>query len=264
MDNRPIGIFDSGLGGLTVLEALLKELPNEDYIYVGDTAHLPYGSKTPETIITYARQIVKFLIRKNVKLIIIACGTASAIAFETLQKEFSIPIQTIIEPTAKLPLPNKVGVIATKATIQSQAWEKAIHIYHPNCKVYSKACPLFVPLVEENLTTSEIAKLTISMYLSDFIDWKVDCLILGCTHYPLLLPSMQEFLPSSMQLMNVNQTTAIKVKEFLIKKQALRLSRKLPERFAYTTDTPDNFQENAKSFCQISFHQVEKINLEIF
>ena len=127
MDNRPIGIFDSGLGGLTVLQEYINHMPNEDYIYFGDNARVPYGSKSKDTIIEYSRQIVKFLISKNVKLIVIACGTASANAFETLKNEFDVPIQTVIEPTAKAINDKKVGVIATKSTIASKAWEKASH-----------------------------------------------------------------------------------------------------------------------------------------
>ena len=261
MDNRPIGIFDSGLGGLTILESLIRELPNESYIYVGDTAHLPYGSKPAESIIEYSREIVKFLINKDIKLIVIACGTASATAYETLKKEFDIPIQTIIAPVVKSDLPSKVGVIATKATIQSGAWEKAILAHHPNCYVKSKACPLFVPLVEEGLVSTEISKLAVSMYLSDFINWNVDCLILGCTHYPLLLPDIQAFLPSTINVINTNQYVALDLKDYLTKNQALCNSRKLPEYFAYTTDTPSDFIKNAKSFCDIKFHKIEKATI---
>ena len=148
MNCKPIGIFDSGLGGLTVLEEFLKVLPNEDYIYLGDNARVPYGSKSKETIIEYAKEMVQFLISQDVKLIVIACGTVSATAFEILQQDFSVPILSIIEPTAKIISEKNVGIIATKATIQSQAWEKATHHYHPDSNIFSKACPLFDPIVE--------------------------------------------------------------------------------------------------------------------
>lgn len=261
MDNRPIGIFDSGLGGLTVLKEYLKELPNENYIYFGDNARVPYGSKSQETIIQYAREIVSFLIQKDVKMIIIACGTASANAFETLKSEFSIPIQTVIEPTAMQIKENKVGVIATKSTIASKAWEKAIHHYHPDCQVYSKACPLFVPIVEENLTNTEISKLVISTYLQEFITWQVESLILGCTHYPLLQSEIQNFLPSTIKLINVNIATVEETKQYLAQHDALCMDRKTPEIFAYTTDCPEIFQKSAEDLFSISFHKIEKVVL---
>lgn len=260
MDNRPIGIFDSGLGGLTVLEEYLKELPNEDYIYFGDNARVPYGSKSKETIIEYSRQIINFLISKNVKMVVIACGTASANAFETLKNEFSIPIRTVIEPTAKAVTDSKIGVIATKSTISSGAWEDAIHTYNPECSIISKACPLFVPIVEENLLDTPISKNAIEMYLTEFKESNIENLILGCTHYPILLKEIQEFLPT-IKITNVNIHSAKDSKRFLEETNSLNLSRKLPEVFAYTTDDVTNFETMAKRFCNISFNKVEKINL---
>lgn len=261
MDNRPIGIFDSGLGGLTVLQEYIKQMPNEDYIYFGDNARVPYGSKSKETIIEYSRQIVKFLISKNVKMIIIACGTASANAYDTLKDEFSIPIQTVIEPTAKAITDTTLGIIATKSTITSKAWENAIHKHNPNCQIYSKACPLFVPIVEENLINTEISKLTVKMYLNDFLDKNIKNLILGCTHYPLLISDIKEFLPDDIKITNVNFYSASETKKFLENNNLLNLSRKLPEVFAYTTDNTDFFETSAKTFCDIKFHKIEKVIL---
>lgn len=262
MDNRPIGIFDSGLGGLTVLQEYINQMPNEDYIYFGDNARVPYGSKSKETIIEYSRQIVRFLISQNVKMVVIACGTASANAFEELKKEFDIPIQTVIEPTAKAIKDNKIGIIATRATILSKAWENAIHKYNPNCETSSKACPLFVPIAEENLENTEISKLAVKMYLSDFIDKKIENLILGCTHYPLLINDIRDFLPEKIKLTNINFYSALESKQFLTDNNLLNFSRKLPERFAYTTDNPETFKFSAKKFCNIEFHKIEKITLE--
>lgn len=261
MDNRPIGIFDSGLGGLTVLQEYINQMPNEDYIYVGDNARVPYGSKSKETIIEYSRQIIKFLISQNVKLIVIACGTASANAFDTLKEEFDIPIQTVIEPTAKEIKAKKVGVIATKSTISSKAWENSIHKYNPDCQIYSKACPLFVPIVEENLVNTEISKLTVKMYLSEFINIGIDNLILGCTHYPILIDDIKEFLPNTIKITNVSLYSAIETKKYLEENNLLNMSKKLPERFAYTTDNIDSFKDSAKKFCNIDFHKIEKIVL---
>lgn len=264
MDNRPIGIFDSGFGGLTVLEEYVKELPNEDYIYVGDNARVPYGNKSKDTIIQYSRQIINFLISKNVKLIVIACGTASANAFEVLKNEFSIPIQTVIEPTAKHIQEKKIGVIATKSTISSHTWEEKIHFYNPRCEIYSKACPLFVPIVEENLVNSDIAKLSVSTYLKDFVTWDVECLILGCTHYPLLMPAIQEFLPASIKVINISHAAVEETKQYLTNNNTLNLTKKVPERFAYTTDCVEMFKQTANNYCSIHFHVVEKINLDLY
>lgn len=261
MDNRPIGIFDSGLGGLTVLQEYLNQMPNEDYIYFGDNARVPYGSKSKETIIEYSRQIVKFLISKNVKMIVIACGTASANAFETLKTEFDIPIQTVIDPTSKAITDKKVGIIATKATIKSNAWENSIHKYNKNCQTFSKACPLFVPIVEENLINTDISKLAVKMYLSDFLDKNIENLILGCTHYPILLEDIKTFLPENIKLTNVNFYCALESKKFLENNNLFNLSRKLPEVLAYTTDNVETFKGAATKFCNIHFNKIEKVIL---
>ena len=261
MDNRPIGIFDSGLGGLTVLQEYINQLPNEDYIYFGDNARVPYGSKSKETIIEYSRQIVKFLISQNVKLIVIACGTASANAFDVLKSEFDIPIQTVIEPTAKAVKDSKIGVIATKATIESNAWEKAIEKYNPKCQIISKACPLFVPIVEENLVDTDICKLAIKMYLEDFAGKDISNLILGCTHYPILAERIKEFMPKHIKITNVSIYSAQNTKQFLEENNMLNHSRKKPEVYAYTTDNIDFFNQSAKNFCNIEFQKTEKVIL---
>lgn len=262
MDNRPIGIFDSGLGGLTVLQEFLEQLPNEDYIYFGDNARVPYGSKSKETIIEYSREIINFLISKNVKMIVIACGTASANAFEILKDEFQTPIFSIIEPTAKKIIEKNVGVIATKSTIQSNAWENTINKYNPDCQLFSKACPLFVPIVEEHLVNTEISKLAIQMYLKDFYNLPIETLILGCTHYPILMKEIKDFLPTHINLINANIAIVQEVKEFLKKNNSLNFTKKMPEVFAYTTDDSDTFSVAAKNFCHINFHKIEKVTLK--
>ena len=155
MDTRPIGMFDSGCGGLTVLKEYIKEMPNENFIYYGDTAHLPYGDKSKEKIIEFSKSIIEFLISKNVKMIIIACGTASAQAFDELNSNYNIPIKNIIDPVASSLNDKNIGIIATKGTIKSTAWENAILKHNPNANVTSIACPLFVPIVEEGFANSE-------------------------------------------------------------------------------------------------------------
>ena len=190
MSNRPIGVFDSGLGGLTVVKALKKMLPNESILYFGDTARLPYGVKSKELVTQYSIQITKFLIQKDAKMIIVACNTATAMALKTLKNKFNnIPIIGVIEPGSKQAILNtkkkKIGVIGTIATINSNAYEKSIRRKDIEVDIISKACPLFVPFVEEGLIRGEAINEIAKHYLSSFNN-KVDTLILGCTHYPLL------------------------------------------------------------------------------
>ena len=193
MDNRPIGIFDSGVGGLTVVKQIIKALPNEDIIYFGDTARVPYGSKTKETVTNFSAQIIRFLLSKNVKTIIIACNTVSSNSYDELIKMFDLPIIEVVTPGVEACLnatKNKiVGIIGTEATVKSGAYEKKIRQKDNNIKVYSKACPLFVPLAEEGWTDNDISRQTAEIYLRDLTEKNIDSIILGCTHYPLLKKS---------------------------------------------------------------------------
>lgn len=211
MDTRPIGMFDSGCGGLTVLKEYMKLLPNEDFIYYGDTAHLPYGDKSPETIKSYSEEIVKFLIDQNVKMIIIACGTASATAYEYLKGKFNIEIRNIIEPTIKNINDKNIGVIATKSTIKSKAWETGILKYNPNANIKSIACPLFVPLIEEGFIDTPATNYVVDEYMKQFTldsDVEISSLILGCTHYPLLQEKLKEVLDKNIKIINVGEYSA--------------------------------------------------------
>ena len=178
MNNYPVGIFDSGIGGLTVLKEYLKIMPNENYIYYADTKHLPYGNKTKEQIIDYAEQIVEFFISKNVKAIVIACGTASSLAYEHLKLKYDIPIFDIITPVVNNIKSNNIGIIATPGSINSHVWENKIHEQNPTCTVYSKACPMLVPLAERNLQNSIFSKIALRSYLKDLKLKKIDTLIL--------------------------------------------------------------------------------------
>lgn len=247
MDNRPIGMFDSGSGGLTVLKEYMKLMPNEDYIYYGDTAHLPYGDKSKEKIIEFSEKIVEFLISKNVKMIVIACGTASAQAFYELNKKYDIPIKNIITPTVKsLSNINNIGVIATKGTIKSKAWETEILKYNKNANVESIACPLFVPIVEEGFANTELANLAVKEYISKFKDKNIDSLILGCTHYPILSDLIKKEIGESVKLINAGTISAIDTYKYLEKNSLLNLNKKIGERFFYSSDDFDTFKENAK------------------
>ena len=197
MDKRPIGVFDSGLGGLTVVKAMKKLLPNESILYFGDTARLPYGVKSKKLVIEYSNQITKFLIKKNAKMIIVACNTATAMALEELKYNFKdTPIIGVIEPgsiQASLDSINKkIGVIGTVATIKSGAYKYALKSIDDNINVFSKDCPLFVPFVEEGMVQGEAINLIVEYYLSGFQS-KIDTMILGCTHYPLLEPAIKRY-----------------------------------------------------------------------
>ena len=246
MDTRPIGMFDSGCGGLTVLKEYLKELPHEDFIYYGDTAHLPYGDKSKEKIIEYSTNIVDFLLSQNVKMIVIACGTASAQAYEHLKKSYDIPINNIIEPTAKAVADSHVGIIATKGTIQSGAWEKEILNYHPNTSTVSLACPLFVPLVEEGFANTEISKMVIHEYLSKMKDKEISSLVLGCTHYPILEEQIKEEMGEKVKIINAGKESAKSTKEFLLQNQLANDSMHIGSTKFFASDDFQAFRQNAK------------------
>lgn len=261
MDNRPIGIFDSGCGGLTVLKEYLNLLPNENYIYFGDTARLPYGSKSKETIIEFSKQIVNFLISKDVKMIIIACGTASACAYDVLKDIYDIPIKSIIIPTAKAIEDTEIGVIATKGTINSNAWEENIHTFHSDSQVISKACPLFVPLVEEGFANTEIAKLVAKDYLSIFENSNITSLILGCTHYPILEKTIRETIKNNINIVNIGYYSALDTKEYLESNSMLNLNRALKTVEFYSSDDTKTFIEYSKCFGNLATNTVCKIDI---
>ena len=257
MDNRPIGIFDSGVGGLTVLKEYLKVLPNESYIYFGDTARLPYGSKSKDTIVEYSKQIVDFLISKDVKLIVTACGTVSSLAYDELVKTYDIPIINIISPTAKKITDDNVGIIATKATINSRAWENEIHKYHPSVNTFSKACPLFVPIVEEGFANTKISSLIAKEYLSSFKGTNITSLILGCTHYPVLIEDIQKKLGKKIKLINAGYYSALYANDFLTQNDYLAKNDSENIEF-YSSDNELYFKEIAKTF----FPSIEKYTIK--
>ena len=220
--DAPIGVFDSGIGGLTVAREIMRQIPNEKIIYFGDTARMPYGSKSRETVAGFSKQIVRFLETFQVKTIVVACNTASAYALDELEKELDIPIIGVIRPGAKTAAEvtrnGRIGVIATEATIGSQMYNKYIQELNKNVTIYGKACPLFVPLVEEGLwqdpVTDEIAK----RYLSSLIDTGIDTLILGCTHYPLIRSTVAKVMGDHVTLVNPAYETARELKELLMEK----------------------------------------------
>lgn len=225
MDNRPIGFFDSGLGGLTSIPYLKEELPGERIIYFGDTARTPYGSKADSTIMNFAREISDFLIASDVKMIVIACNTVSAICLKDLQKRHpQIPIVGIIDSAAEKVVKscgemNKIGIIGTKVTVESHAYLKSIEKLGDNFKVFEKACPAFVPLIEEGIINNDIMDLTIEYYLDDFIlENRIDTMVLGCTHYPLLMKTIRRKYPN-LKIINPSKEVIHPIKKILKKRK---------------------------------------------
>ncbi len=220
MDNRPIGLFDSGVGGLTVVKQVMKVLPNEKTIYFGDTARVPYGSKTKETVTKFSEQIIRFLLTKDVKAIIIACNTASSNSYDSLVRTFpDIPIFEVItagvESCIDATKNKRVGIIGTQATVRSGAYELGIKQRMPDIRVFTNPCPLFVPLAEEGWTDNEVAYLTAKSYLDPLLENGVDTIVLGCTHYPLLKRCISKVVGTDVTLVDPAKATAMKMRRFL-------------------------------------------------
>jgi glutamate racemase len=248
---NPIGIFDSGVGGLTVLKEVKRILPCEDIIYFGDTARVPYGNKSKSTIIKFSTENILFLLKKKVKIVIIACNTSSALALDYLKKAFNVPIVGVIEAGVKKALEvsdnKRIAVIGTRSTISSKAYEKEIKKQNRNAKVYSQSCPLFVPLVEEGLLEGKIVKQIIKMYLEKIKIKKVDSLILGCTHYPLLKKAIAEYF-KGIKIIDSAQEVASYTRELLGDKDLLNPQINKGRREFYVSDEPVAFGKLAKLF----------------
>ncbi|NCB41827.1 MAG: glutamate racemase [Clostridia bacterium] len=246
MNNRPIGIFDSGLGGLTCIDPLVKALPNENILYFGDTARTPYGSKSPQTICEFSLQIAEFLVQNGAKMLVIACNTITSVALDALKQHYpQIPILGIIEPAAQniaeiCTQDNSIGIIGTKATIQSKAYEKAIEKHQSAFNLHPLACPAFVPLIEEGIVQNEIMDLTVHYYLDDFIRYhKIDTLVLGCTHYPLIQDNILRQFPP-LHIINPSETIVAAIKSELEKKDLLATKAEGESTF-YASDLSENF-----------------------
>lgn len=215
----PIGVFDSGIGGLTVVRALRRLLPREDITYLGDTARVPYGTKSPATVVRFACEDTQFLLQQNVKAVVVACNTASAWSIPKLERLFNVPIFGVILPGARAALEatrnERIGVIATIATVRSQAYTNSIVARSDSARVFARACPLLVPLVEEGWTNHKVTRLVLQEYLRPLLRHKIDTLVLGCTHYPLLRPAIQEVVGSKVRLIDSADSCASYVKERL-------------------------------------------------
>ena len=267
--DAPIGVFDSGIGGLTVAREIMRQMPNEKIIYFGDTARVPYGNKSQETVTRFSEQIVRFLNTFQVKTIVVACNTASAYALDTLEKESQIPIIGVVKPGAKAAVEatrnGRIGVIATAATIGSKIYSKYITELNSDVTIHGKACPLFVPLVEEGLwddpVTNEIAR----RYLAELIDIDIDTLILGCTHYPLIRTALGRIMGDRVTLVNPAYETAIELKAMLQKMDLL--NEETPglgsnQYEFYVSDNEEQFVRFANSIIKYGILSAKTIPIE--
>ena len=259
-----IGVFDSGIGGLTVLKEIRKVLPSEKIYYLGDTARVPYGEKTKELIIRYSKEIVEFLLEKNVSAIVVACNTATALALNELKEIFKIPIIGVIEAGARTAINTtkngKIGVIGTKATIKSGKYEEEIKLFNTKAEVLQKACPLFVPAVEEGILSGKLVNQIIKTYLDDF-EGEIDTLILGCTHYPLLKDAISQIYPA-IKIVDPAKETALDLKKILQKNEFLKNdARKNEEVKYYVTDGREKFKEIGIRLGGENINEVELIKL---
>lgn len=266
--NAPIGVFDSGIGGLTVAREIMRQMPEENIIYFGDTARVPYGSKSKDTVIRYSRQIVQFLRTKQVKAIVIACNTASAHALSVIEAEQDIPVLGVIKAgaltAARTTKNGRIGVIATRGTIDSGVYEKTLHQINPDYRVFGKACPLFVPLVEEGLTHDFITEEVARRYVKDLQYKDIDTLILGCTHYPLLRTLLRKIMGDQVALVNPAYETALELKQLLQEKQLDRCGGGTPACQFYVSDLAAQFQEFANSILPYDVANTERIDIEAY
>lgn len=253
MDNRPIGVFDSGLGGLTGVRELRRRLPGEDIVYFGDTARVPYGNRSREAILQYARQDIAFLLSKNVKAIMAACGTVSSIYPAEQAQKLPIPFLGVVDAAAReaafVTRNRRIGVIGTTASIRSRGYENLLRRLVPGVQIVAKACPLFVPLVESGFVTDgdPIPTLTIERYLTEVRDAGVDTLILGCTHYPIIKKMIGDFMGPQVTLVDPGQTAAHTM-EHILGEKGLRADRANGAVHYYVSDAPDSFIETANLF----------------
>lgn len=263
MKSRPIGIFDSGVGGLTVLRQIQNIIPREDIIYFGDTARVPYGNKSKQTVIKFSTENAHFLAKRKVKMIVVACNTSSSFSLEHLRGIFNIPIVGVIEAGVSMALQvshsMRIGVIGTKSTIASESYQKEIRRMNRSAKLYSSSCPLFVPLVEEGILHGKVVSEAIKMYLRDFKTRKIDTLILGCTHYPLLKPEIANYL-KGITIVDSANAVAQYTKSILTEQRLLNDQKKQAREEFYVSDEPEGFKRLAKLFLKRKIPNPELTN----
>lgn len=263
-DSRPIGLFDSGVGGLTVAAEIFSQLPNEEIYYFGDTAHIPYGSKSPAQLKTYVTEIIEFLRRKNIKLAVMACNTSSAVVLPKVKDKYDFDIVGVILPGSMAAIKStrnkRVGVIATNVTIVSHAYTRVITSLDGVRNVYAKACPKLVPLVERGEVTSKRARRIVDEYLVDLKNAKIDTLVLGCTHYPFLKNIIQESIGDSVNLIDPAYFTFQAIKDLLVQKDMLREDKSPPQHQFFVSKDPYNFKSVGEKFLGRSISNVTEVN----
>lgn len=260
--NNPIGVFDSGLGGLTVVKEIMRELPCEEVVYFGDTARVPYGTKSKESIVRFSKENVAILLKHKVKMVVVACNTASSLALSALRETFSVPIIGVIKPGARKAVEitrnKRVGIIATAATINSNEYTKEIHRLDAAIKVTSQVCPLFVPLAEEGWFEKKVTFKIAQEYLSPVKEKKVDTLILGCTHYPLLKTVIKKVMGKDVVLVDSAQEVASEVKQLLETTQKNRLLNRKTRPVFLVSDEPKHFSRLARRFLGFPIQNVTR------
>ncbi|SKB08870.1 glutamate racemase [Prosthecobacter debontii] len=263
--SAPLGVFDSGVGGLTVVRALRELLPNESIIYLGDTARVPYGSKSPDTIRRFSVEDTQFLVSHGVKAVVVACNTATAHALPALQATFRVPIIGVLEPGVEATLADgtceRVGIIGTAGTIRSSAYQYALAMRQPDLQIHAMATPLLVPFVEEGWIDHPALKSVLREYLKPLLDKGMDTLVLGCTHYPLLVPVLKRMLGNKVRLVDSASTCAAHTKTLLEKQNLLRTARSKPTLEIYLTDLAEQAEALAKRFLGTEFGKVKKATL---
>lgn len=267
-NNRPIGVFDSGVGGLTVVKELIRHMPNEHIVYFGDTARVPYGPKSVKSISHFALQDAAFLMTRNVKMIIVACNTVSSNAMPALTSKFDIPFVDVLKPNAEYAASatknNRIGIIGTYATIESGAYEKHIKKFNPSAKMYSMPTPLLVPIAEEGWTGTDIAERVLEKYLKPILSKNIDTLILGCTHYPLFENKIKAITGKSVNIVNSARYTASTVTIMLRDMGIASHSPTTGKTDFYLSDIPRNFSSIAKRFLKQDVCNVKRIDIESF
>ena len=261
----PIGVFDSGIGGLTVVREIARQLPNESIVYFGDTARVPYGPKSPDTVLRYSREITSYLQDQGVKAVVVACNTATAHALPALQAEYALPVVGVVDPGAQAAVEasaaGEIGVIGTAGTVKSGAYERAIHRIAPSMHVTARACPLFVPLVEEGWLDSEPTRLIAREYLAPLAQARIDTLVLGCTHYPLLKPLLAALLGPDVRLIDSAEKTAQQIGARLAEKGLAAGLDAVPRYRFIASDAPEQFLRVGQQFLGAAIEHVETVTL---
>jgi glutamate racemase len=264
MNSKPIGVFDSGIGGLTVVHALTRRLPHENIVYFGDTARVPYGPKSPQVVRDYAAQDVDFLLSKNIKMVVIACNTVSAVALDVVQKHAKMPVVGVIQPGAiqavQATKKKRVGIIGTVATVNSNAYKNALRQIDRDVQVYAQACPLFVPLAEEGWIDHKVTELVAREYLFPLKLEKIDTLILGCTHYPVLRNAIASVMDSGVTLIDSGEAAAAEVELVLVEHNLRNASTLRPNLQFYVSDLPAKFTEVGERFLGQKLGRVNRVS----